>query len=318
MNGTKIQALGNDIRTYKSLEFQVNTTVVLLAARTDMTTVKASCWKFGWKRKLGEKVSKEASDTFSNDTEDEKSEGISNEEIDWLTLVPVRKNICLEDAKGKSSRLKEEGTVLAESERYWEAIKKWDEAIHLTPNDEKLYEMKAQALLQLCEVYPAVHMAQKAVHLKPNWWIGLQTLGRAQLGLGEVHLALKSFSRACHLKPDESELWEDDLIWARTLVKRKQKMDEDQQKTEEQSSGGVTITEINDDDDENIEKCECRNENDMTTSVVKRQFITHTTRRRKHKTDDLNSDDLLNSLPKDYVQMRNYTDRSAAWSSHPS
>ena len=28
--------------------------------------------------------------------------------------------------------------------RYWEAIKKWDEALQLTPLDETLYEMKAQ------------------------------------------------------------------------------------------------------------------------------------------------------------------------------
>lgn len=133
---------------------------------------------------------------------------------------------------------------------------------------------------------------------------------------------MKSFSRACHLKPDETELWEDDLNWARTLVQRKQKMTEEQQKTEEQSSSsGVTITEINDDDDKDIEKCECRSENDKkTTSVVKRQFITHTSKRKKLRTEDSNSDELLNSLPKDYVQMRNYTDtgRSATWSSHPS
>ena len=28
--------------------------------------------------------------------------------------------------------------------RYWEAIKKWDEALLYTPCDEKVYEMKAQ------------------------------------------------------------------------------------------------------------------------------------------------------------------------------
>ena len=28
--------------------------------------------------------------------------------------------------------------------RYWEALQKFDEALHLTPSDEKLYEMKAQ------------------------------------------------------------------------------------------------------------------------------------------------------------------------------
>lgn len=33
--------------------------------------------------------------------------------------------------------------------RYWEAIKRWDEAIQLTPNDEKLYEMKAQVCMNI-------------------------------------------------------------------------------------------------------------------------------------------------------------------------
>lgn len=28
--------------------------------------------------------------------------------------------------------------------RHWEAIKKWDEAIHLTPDNPVLYEMKSQ------------------------------------------------------------------------------------------------------------------------------------------------------------------------------
>jgi len=30
--------------------------------------------------------------------------------------------------------------------RYWEALQKWDEALQLTPNDEKLHEMRAQVI----------------------------------------------------------------------------------------------------------------------------------------------------------------------------
>ena len=72
--------------------------------------------------------------------------------------------------------------------RFWEAMKKWDEALQLTPDDSTLYEMKAQAFMQLCEVFPAVHAAQKAVNLNATWWVAYQTLGRAQLGMGEVLL----------------------------------------------------------------------------------------------------------------------------------
>ena len=52
--------------------------------------------------------------------------------------------MLLEDSKTKSKRLQEEGVVLAKNERYWEAIKYWDEALQLTPDSAKLYEMKSQ------------------------------------------------------------------------------------------------------------------------------------------------------------------------------
>jgi hypothetical protein len=40
------------------------------------------------------------------------------EGVDWLTLVPHKKIVCLEDAVCKSSRLKDEGSLLAQSERF--------------------------------------------------------------------------------------------------------------------------------------------------------------------------------------------------------
>ena len=36
--------------------------------------------------------------------------------------------------------------------RYWEAISRWNEAISLTPKNEKLYEMKSQVRLRVEEV----------------------------------------------------------------------------------------------------------------------------------------------------------------------
>lgn len=36
--------------------------------------------------------------------------------------------------------------------RYWEAISRWNEAILLTPKNEKLYEMKSQVRLRVEEV----------------------------------------------------------------------------------------------------------------------------------------------------------------------
>ena len=80
-------------------------------------------------------------DAAFSQTEEEESEEPG---VDWLTAA---KRLCLpvlEDAEAKSKRLQSEGTLLAENERYWEAIKYWDEAIQLTPNVAALHEMKSQ------------------------------------------------------------------------------------------------------------------------------------------------------------------------------
>ncbi|XP_077981702.1 tetratricopeptide repeat protein 33-like [Glandiceps talaboti] len=182
---------------------------------------------FGWKRKIGDSVQKSALSKFQttagvgDDSEDDEFLGTG--EIDWLELARIKKKsrvLQIEDNLAKSARLKREGATLAEAERYWEAIKRWDEAIDLTPDDATIYEMKAQALMELSEVFPAVQTAEKAVCLNPRWWIAHQTLGRALLGLGEITMALRSFAKALHLNPVEQEVWQDDLMWARDLKKR--------------------------------------------------------------------------------------------------
>uniref|UniRef100_A0A8C6SE40 Tetratricopeptide repeat domain 33 n=1 Tax=Neogobius melanostomus TaxID=47308 RepID=A0A8C6SE40_9GOBI len=172
---------------------------------------------FGWKRKAGEKVSKAALQQF--DDEDAKKQQ-QQEEVDWLHAIKRRREILLEDCAAKSQRLKDEGSLLAEEGRHWEAIKKWDDAIQLTPENASLYEMKSQVLTILHEVFPAVKAAEMAVKLRPVWWEAWQTLGRAQLNLGEVDLAVRSFQIAIHLCPSEACLWQEDLKWACRLQKQ--------------------------------------------------------------------------------------------------
>ncbi|KAH9498497.1 Tetratricopeptide repeat protein 33 [Bulinus truncatus] len=101
--------------------------------------------RFGWKRKVGENVNKTKVIVFCAESKDE-NEDAKQSEVDWLTSVPKRQCISLEDTFSKSERLKQEGGVLAEAERYWEAIKKWDEALQLTQNNEQILEMKAQTI----------------------------------------------------------------------------------------------------------------------------------------------------------------------------
>lgn len=127
----------------------------------------------------------------------------------------------LEDSLGKSKRLRGDGALLAENERYWEAIKLWDEALQLTPHSAALYEMKSQALQELNELYEAVFAAEKAVELDPTWAVARQTLGRAQLGIGELDLALQSFKKAVHLDPSSDEVRLGDLKWTQELLKKK-------------------------------------------------------------------------------------------------
>ena len=78
---------------------------------------------FGWKRKLGEKVSRSASAAFEDDAVDEEEVDaviLGEGEIDWLSLQQTAKRskvIPLEDSLAKAARLKNEGAVLAEEER---------------------------------------------------------------------------------------------------------------------------------------------------------------------------------------------------------
>ncbi|KAG9468190.1 hypothetical protein GDO78_023306 [Eleutherodactylus coqui] len=81
--------------------------------------------------------------------------------------------------------------------------------------------MKAQSLLCLQEIFPAVQAAEKAVSRDPKFVEAWQTLGRAQLGLGEIAMAVRSFQIGIHICPSNKELWEEDLTWARRLLQQK-------------------------------------------------------------------------------------------------
>ncbi|CAN8219817.1 unnamed protein product [Coccothraustes coccothraustes] len=171
---------------------------------------------FGWKRKIGEKVSKATSQQFEAEAADDKELG-DDDDANWVLAAKRRKEVLLEDCVRKSKELKDEGANLAENKRYREALVKWDEALQLTPEDATLYEMKSQVLMSLHEMFPAVHAAEMAVQRNPRSWDAWQTLGRAQLGLGEIALAIRSFQVSLHIFPMNPEVWKEDLSWARKL-----------------------------------------------------------------------------------------------------
>lgn len=200
---------------------------------------------FKWKRKAGQSVCKETIKAFTFDAcEEEEAENSSSEDLLNLQQIKRPRVIALEDKITRKKRLQEEGSFLAENKRYWEALIKWDEASQLCPNDEKLYEMKAQVLLALHELFPAILAAEQAVKLNPCWWVAYQTLGRAQLSVGEVHLALRSFSKACHINPSNQQLWEDDLFWAHSLIQKSTEIATEEKKSPLETESTISIQEI--------------------------------------------------------------------------
>ena len=182
--------------------------------------------QFGWKKKSrgSSQPALPAFGVVDDDGEEDSqfsSAAAVDDDVDWLTASKRKHGIYLEDSAMKSKRLKEEGNTLAEDGRFWEAIKYWNDALVLRPNDSALHELKSQAYSELGELFPAVQCAEDAVRANPTWYIARQRLGRAQMGLGEVEMALKSFQKAVHLCPADVDLWKEDLLWAYDVVQHK-------------------------------------------------------------------------------------------------
>lgn len=72
---------------------------------------------FGWKRKIGEKVSKVTSQQFEAQAADEQVL-VDNSEVDSLHEAKRKKGLLLEDCVAQSKHLKDEGAILAENGRY--------------------------------------------------------------------------------------------------------------------------------------------------------------------------------------------------------
>lgn len=163
---------------------------------------------FGWKRKVPEKKPA-AVKAF---TPVEQTEEAEDPGFDWVAATKKQRLGALEDAAARSARLKQEGVRLAEEGKFWQAIARWEEALSARPEDARLWEMKAQALVQLHEWEGAVVAAERAVSLEKTWWAAHQTLGRAHLGLGRLEEARRCFQRAVHLHPEDEELRKEDLV----------------------------------------------------------------------------------------------------------
>ena len=196
---------------------------------------------FGWKRKACELKGGPATAEKAFKPE-EQSEEVEDPDFDWVALTKKKKVDALEDGKARFERLKVEGSCLAEEGRFWEALGRWQAALELEPNNARVWEMRAQALVALHEWEGAVEAAEKATAFENTWWVGYQTLGRAHLGLGHLEAARTCFQKALHLNPEEGELWTEDLAWVQALIAHQLKEKEDGEEVErEEGENGVLV-----------------------------------------------------------------------------
>ena len=133
--------------------------------------------------------------------------------------------LCLEDSATLSLRYQEEGYTLAEAGRFRDAISRWQQAIDLTPQRAVLFELQAQAWIELGQAFDAVRCAEQATIIDPRWAEGHVTLARAQLNFGEIELGYASLQRAAGLAPgiDISK----DLEWATELMAMRARLIQD-------------------------------------------------------------------------------------------
>ncbi|KAK9974651.1 hypothetical protein ABG768_022730 [Culter alburnus] len=153
---------------------------------------------FGWKRKVGERVSKTTVQQFQQDSEQvDDEDDVEKEGVDWLHVIKRRREVLLEDCAAKSKRLKDEGTLLAEQGRNWEALKRWDDALQLTPDDAVLYEMKSQLCAGTAQtncIFQREHYGHTVLHLHSGW-----KENSADLDTGHDNTAHLSINKWCHL-----------------------------------------------------------------------------------------------------------------------
>lgn len=91
-------------------------TIIALELRQLCTSENMT--SFGWKRKVGSSVLKEASKTFEANSKDVEDEAFDGDDVDWISLVAKRKCLQLEDAHSKCARLRLDGITFAEAERF--------------------------------------------------------------------------------------------------------------------------------------------------------------------------------------------------------
>ncbi len=99
------------------------------------------------------------------------------------------------------------GVALADLEKYEEAVKSFDEALELKPDLYQAWGNRGNALLDLSKYEEAIKSYDEAIKLKPDLYIAWNKRGDALADLEKYEEAVKSYDEAIKLKPDFYQAW---------------------------------------------------------------------------------------------------------------
>ena len=88
---------------------------------------------FGWKRKASSLSSTSSKSKAFSESDQDNHDQEDDPDFDWIAVAKKKRFEALEDNKTLFTRLKQEGVTLAEEEKYWQAVGRWDNALSLDP-----------------------------------------------------------------------------------------------------------------------------------------------------------------------------------------
>ena len=117
-------------------------------------------------------------------------------------------------AQDKSKDFFDQGLAKFTEKDYKGAIRDFDEAIRLKPDDAAAYNSRGSAKSNLGDKQGAIKDFDEAIRLKPDYADAYWFRGAAKLNLGDKQGAVKDFDEAIRLKPDDALAY-----WFRGLAK---------------------------------------------------------------------------------------------------
>jgi tetratricopeptide (TPR) repeat protein len=99
------------------------------------------------------------------------------------------------------------GIAYANLGNYQQAIKDFNKAIELEPDDAYAYNHRGSTYSDLGNYQQAIKDFNKAIELKPDYSYAYNNRGIAYAALGNYQQAIKDFNKAIELKPDNSNAY---------------------------------------------------------------------------------------------------------------